>query len=135
MGIIAIFSAAEIQFFRTKGKDFFSVIKEIAFSYEFGDKFCFRIMVNRIGVIVLLNFPIVHNNDTVAHGEGFFLIVGDEYESKTEFFLQVFQFDLERFAELVIKSAEGLKRSIFGLFTKARATATRCCCPPDICAG
>lgn len=96
MGIIAIFSAAEIQFFRTKGKDFFSVIKEIAFSYEFSDKFCFRIMVNRIGVIVLLDFSLVHDNDTVAHGEGFFLIVGDEYESKAEFFLQVFQLDLER---------------------------------------
>ena len=58
MGIIAIFSAAEIQFFRTKGKDFFSVIKEIAFSDETSDKFCFRMMVNRIGIIILLDFSL-----------------------------------------------------------------------------
>ena len=106
MGIIAIFSAAEIQLFRAEDKNFLPVIKKIAFPYEFGDKFCFRIMVNRIGIIVLLDFPLIHDNDAVAHGEGFFLIMGDEYESKAKFFLQVFQLDLERFAELVIKSAE-----------------------------
>ena len=82
MGIIAIFSAAEIQLFRAEDKNFLPVIKEIAFPYEFGDKFCFRIMVNRIGIIILLDFPLVHDNDAVAHGEGFFLIMGNEYESK-----------------------------------------------------
>ena len=39
-------------------------------------------MVNRIGIIILLDFPLVHDNDAVAHGEGFFLIMGNEYESK-----------------------------------------------------
>ena len=41
-------------------------------------------MVDAVGVPVLLDDAVVHDDDAVAHGEGFFLVVGYKDESETK---------------------------------------------------
>lgn len=47
-------------------------------------------MIYAVGIPVLLDDAFVHNYDAVAHGEGFFLIVGHENKSQAQTALQVF---------------------------------------------
>lgn len=41
-------------------------------------------MVDAVGVPVLLDDAVVHDDDTVAHGEGFFLVMGYKDEGETK---------------------------------------------------
>ena len=49
----------------------------------------------------------IHDRDPVGHGERFFLVVGDIDEGNPDLAVEFLQFDLHRFPEFEIESAEG----------------------------
>ena len=55
-------------------------------------------LVHSLGVAELLDVPIKHDRDTVAHTHGFFLIVRHENKSDAESTLQQLQLNLHFFA-------------------------------------
>ena len=74
----------QVQFLRTQGIGVAADIKEVAFADEAGHKGVFGMMVDAVGVPVLLDDAVVHDDDAVAHGEGFFLVMGDEDKGETK---------------------------------------------------
>ena len=60
------------------------------------------------GGAALFDAPCVHQIDPVGHPHGFFLVVGDEYSSDPQGCVNVFDADLQCFAQLGIDGAEGL---------------------------
>ena len=84
----------------------------------------------------LLDPAVVHHGDPVAHGERLLLVVGDVHERDPDLLLQRLQLDLQRLSQLRIQRAERLvQQQHRRLQHSARASATRCCWPPDICPG
>ena len=65
-------------------------------------------MVNRIRVVVLFDNALIHNHNAVAHGKRFFLVVCYINEGKAKAALQIFQFQLQIFAQLVVECAQRL---------------------------
>ena len=74
----------QVQFLRTQGIRVAADIKEVAFADEAGHKSVFWMMVDAVGVPVLLDDAVVHDDDAVAHGEGFFLVMGYKDEGETK---------------------------------------------------
>ena len=74
----------------------------------------------------------VHDRQAIGHRERLFLVVSDVQEGDSDLLLQRTQLDLERAAELGVKRPEGLvEQQTDGRSTSARASATRCCWPPE----
>ena len=67
-----------------------------------------RCFVNLARRADLKNFTRFHNGNPVRHRQGFFLIVGDEYEGNPGFRLQAFEFDLHFLAQFQIKRGQRL---------------------------
>ena len=88
--VFAFIFFAEVQFFRTQGQSFSFSIEEIAFADEFGNKFCGRIMINIIRIVVLFDNAFIHYDDAVRHGQCFFLIVRYIDEGQAQTALKVF---------------------------------------------
>ena len=87
---------------------------------EFCHKEVHRIVVNLLRSADLVNDTLFHDDDPVGDAHGLFLIMGHEDRGDAGFPLDASR--LER----------GSSRSrIRGVFTRARAMATRCCCPPE----
>ena len=108
-GFVFAFSFfAEVQLFRPQGQSFSFSIEEITFADEFGNKFCGRIMINIIRIVVLFDNAFIHYDDAVRHGQCLFLIVRYIDEGQTQTALKVFQFQLQIFAQLVIQRAQRL---------------------------
>ena len=106
MVCIFFFFRTQVQFFRTKGIGIAANVEEITFPDEAGHEGVLRVMVDAVGIPVLLDDPVVHNDDAVAHGEGFFLVVGNEDEGEAQAPLQVLQFQLQFFPELVVQGPQ-----------------------------
>ena len=51
--------------------------------------------------------PLVHNQNAIAHGNGFVLVVGDQNKGRVGFFLQFAEFHLKFFAQVGVQSGEG----------------------------
>ncbi len=56
----------------------------------------------------MLYHAVVEHGDAVAHGQGFALVVRDVDEGDAELLVQVLQFDLHVFAQLLVQRAQGL---------------------------
>src|SRR4029450_11383134 len=92
----------------------------------------------------LLDLAVVHHGDAVTHGQRLFLVVGDEDQGDAQPLLQLFELELHLLAHLAIERARTPARrvrstpprgsshsSTGGSTTRARASATRCCWPPE----
>lgn len=88
--VFAFVFFAEIQLFRPQGQSFSFSIEEITFADEFGNKFCGRIMINIIRIIILFDNAFIHYDDAVRHGQCFFLIVRYIDEGQAQAALKVF---------------------------------------------
>jgi hypothetical protein len=70
--------------------------------------------------------------DPVGHRERLFLVVCHVDERESHLLLQRLQLDLQGLAELGVQSPERLvQQEHAGFSTSARASATRCCWPPE----
>ncbi len=51
---------------------------------------------------------VIHHRNTVRHGQGFFLIVGDVYESNTYLLLKLFQLKLHSLSQFEVQRSKRL---------------------------
>jgi hypothetical protein len=85
------------------------------------------------GVPTCRILPLIHDRETVRHGERLFLVVGDEDERDAGLVLQPLELDLHVLAQLQIERRQRLvEQQNLGPRRQARASATRCCWPPEI---
>ena len=84
----------------------------------------------------LFDHAVVHHDDPVGHRERFLLIVGDHDRRNAEAQCRR-RISLRRYVRTRASSAESgsSSRSSPGESASARATAMRCCWPPESCAG
>ena len=75
----------------------------------------------------------VHDRDEVRHREGLFLIVRHADERDADLAVHALELELHLLAELEVEGPERLveEQDRAGWLTSARASATRCCWPPD----
>ena len=74
----------------------------------------------------------VHDRDLIGDGQGFGLIMGNENRRDAGAPLQRFDLRPHLYAELRVEIAQRLVENItLGSLMRARANATRCCCPPE----
>ena len=73
-------------------------LPEIVTSDEASNESRRRMLVHSLGVAELLDVPIKHDRDAIAHAHGFFLIMRHENKSDAEATLQQLEFDLHFFA-------------------------------------
>ena len=80
----------------------------------------------------LLDPPLVHDGDAVAHRQRFLLVVRDVEEGDVELLLIAADLDLHLGPELAIEIGERLvEKQHAGRAISPRASATRCCWPPE----
>lgn len=80
----------------------------------------------------LFHRALVHDNDTVSKRERLVLVVGHKERGHFEIADQVVQILSKPDAKLRIKIGEWfIKQEHLWLKARARASATRCCCPPE----
>jgi hypothetical protein len=78
----------------------------------------------------------VEDGDAVRHGQRFRLVVRDVHDGHAELLVQVLDLELHLLAKLLVERAERLVHEHeLGPYTSARASATRCCWPPESCEG
>ena len=73
-----------------------------------GDKGCSGVLVDLRRGAHLLDLALVEHRQPVAHGQGFFLIVGDVDEGDPDPLLDGFQLDLHLLAQLQVQGAQRL---------------------------
>ena len=99
---------------------------------EVGDEQGRRALVDLARRADLVDPALVHDGDPVAHAERLFLVVGDEDEGRPHLLLQRLQLDPQLAADFRVERAERLvEKQHGGRRTSARASATRCCWPPE----
>ena len=81
---------------------------DVAFTDEAGNIGVGRLVVDLQRGADLLDGAGVHNHDFVAHGQGFFLVMGDEDEGNADLLLDALQFTLHLLAQLQVQGAQGL---------------------------
>ncbi len=118
-------------------KDSFLVFFEVAVekvcwrsANESGYEKIGRIVVNLKRGINLLNYPVFHHADAIAHGHGFGLIMRDINHGGVQTGMNLLI--SERIWTLIFASrleSGSSKRKTFGLRTMVRPSATRCRCP------
>ncbi len=91
----------------------------------------------RSGVPTCSIRPRVHDHDPVRDGERLRLVVRDVDGGLAGPPLQVEDRVLERVAKVPVERRQAARRTAgrVGSVARTRANATRCCCPPDSCAG
>ena len=80
--------------------------ENIRFPDKVGDESVCRFVVNLFRRGNLLNFAASHNNDLVAHGKSFFLVMRNVNKGNAEIFMHVFEFELHIFSHFKIESAK-----------------------------
>ena len=84
----------------------------------------------------LLDLPAVHHGDLVRHRHRLFLVVRDVDERDADVVLDPFSSSCICLRSLRSSAPSGSSSSSTrGLLTSARASATRCCWPPESCRG
>ena len=83
-------------------------VNDVAVSDKVGNEGIFRLIVDVYGCTDLLDVTLVHDNDGIGHGKGFFLIVGDIDKSDAKFIFQTDQLILHVLTELQVQSAKRL---------------------------
>jgi hypothetical protein len=95
-----------------------------------------RGVVDRLRRADLLDPPLVHHHHPVGDFQRFLLVVGDEDPGDSGLVVQAAQPAAQFLAHLGVEGAEGLvQQQALGSMASARASATRCRCPPDSCDG
>jgi hypothetical protein len=88
--------------------------------------------IERFGVGQLRDLALEHHGDPVRHDQRLFLIMRHQNEGDAHLPLQPDQFHLHLLAHLLVQRAQGSSSSsTLGFRISARASATRCRCPPD----
>ena len=82
--------------------------ENVAFADEVRYERVFGFVVNVFRRAYLLNRSVLHNDDSVAHRQGFFLIVRNVNERYAEFFVHLFKFELHVFSHFEVERAERL---------------------------
>jgi hypothetical protein len=107
-------------------------LHEVGDTQEVGHVGVGRLLVDLVRGADLHDPPVAHDRQPVGHGQPLFLVVRDVQERDPDLLLQRLEFDLERAAQLGVEGAEWLaEQRTDGWSTRARASATRCCWPPD----
>ena len=81
-------------------------VENIAVADEVGHEGIGGFIVNGSRGADLLDAAVFHDDDGVAHGEGFFLVVCDIDKRNAEFAVHFFEFDLHFFTHFQVESAE-----------------------------
>ncbi len=81
--------------------------QDVAFADEIRHEGVFRLVVNVDRGADLLDEAFSHHDDGVAHGQGFFLVVGDVNKGDAKLLLHALQLDLHLFSKLEVQSAQG----------------------------
>ena len=80
--------------------------------------------------------PAIHHDHIPAQAVGFVTVVGDQQRRAAKPGQQAAHFALHFFAQVAVQRTEGSSSiRILGLPTRMRASAVRCCCPPESWAG
>ena len=82
--------------------------QDVAFADEVGHEGVGRFVIHALGVADLQNMTIPHDDDGVAHGQGFFLIVGHIDERDPQLLLHALQFQLHFLAQFQVQRAQRL---------------------------
>ena len=99
---------------------------------EIGDKRGRRMPVNLGRRADLIDDALVHHHDAVGHRHRFFLVVRDHDGGDAEPALQILDLVAQPQPHARIERGERLiEQEQPGDVASARASATRCCCPPD----
>ena len=89
--------------------------EEVRFPDEICDKMGFWMVIEVVDGAELLDFPSVHQGDSVRHDQGLLLIVGNKNKRNSEFGLEVLQLQLHVLAELGVEGREGfVEKKDFG---------------------
>ena len=83
-------------------------VNDVAVSDEVCNEGVFRLIVDVYGCTDLLDVTLVHDNDGIRHGKGFFLIMCDINESDAKFVFQADQLILHVLTELEVQSTKRL---------------------------
>ena len=81
--------------------------QDIALPDELGHEDVLGLVINIHRCADLLDDPFVHHHNGVAHGEGFFLVVGHIDEGDAQLLLHPLQLDLHPLAQLQIQGPQG----------------------------
>ena len=89
------------------------------------------------GRVELLDAAVVHDGDAVGDAHRLVLVVRDQDRGQSELALQPLDLDLHVEAQALVERAERLveQQHATARQPSARASATRCCWPPDSCRG
>ena len=99
---------------------------------EGGDKARARPVVDLEGRADLLGLALVHDDDAVGDRQRLFLVVRHEDRGDAEILLDRADLLAERHAHLGVERGERLiEKQHCGFGASARASATRCCWPPE----
>ncbi len=81
-------------------------LNDVAVSDEVGYESIFRLVVDIFRCTDLLDVSLIHDNNRIRHGEGFFLIVGNIDKCDSQFIFQTDQLILHVLTEFQIQSTE-----------------------------
>ena len=85
-----------------------TAVDDVALADEVGNEGVDRLVVNVRRGAYLLDIAVVHDNDAVAHGEGFLLIVGNVDEGQLQLLLYAAELYLHLLSQLQVKSPQRL---------------------------
>ena len=107
-------------------------VEEGAAPHEAGDEAVRRPLVKIALAANLANPAVRHDNEPVGDRQRLLLVVRHHDRGEPELTLQFPDLDPHFLAQLRIKVREGSSsRRTSGRMARARASATRCCCPPE----
>ena len=94
-------------------------VENICLTDKVCNKCVHRLVVYILGRTNLLDYTVVHNNNTVAHGQSLFLIVSNIYKCFLSFLLDFLKLKLHTLTQFKVKSTERLvKQNDFGIAHK-----------------
>ena len=107
-------------------------VENICLTDKVCNKCVHRLVVYILGRTNLLDYTVVHNNNTVAHGQSLFLIVSNIDKGDSERLMHFLQLHLHILAHLEVKSRQRfVQQEHFRFVHDSSGIATRCCCPPE----
>jgi len=83
-------------------------VERVVFTDEVGDEIVGGFFVERRRRVDLLDHALVENSDAVGHRQRLTLVVRHEYHSDAEFLVEMLDFELHLFAQLLVERAERL---------------------------
>ena len=95
-----------------------------------------RPLVDIVRRAELQHAAVLHHRDPVGHRQRLLLVVGDQHEGDAGLALDALQLDLHAAPQLQVERRQRLvEQQQARAGASARASATRCCWPPDSCDG